>query len=161
MNRQPGDPCTIRIIKCKDCEKFYQKDSPCVMDIDVRARNLACMDFVEVEHYDDLEQEEFTQTAWEIARDVVLIVCSKNLKYRGAYRVLRNICRDNYGDQTIPYFMHRAEKQLRQGALMIEVPNRKNMDFDNDDEDSQLDSLGYELLEAICRKLDDNRPDDR
>lgn len=88
------------------------------------------------------ETAEFNLTVLAVAAEMVATLLEKNEKYRGAYRKVRQFCKERYGDPGIPYAVHSFEKQLRINAQ-------------DDDEDADFDNLGYHLLEIVCKRLDD------
>lgn len=92
--------------------------------------------------------EEISETVFEKAvrhycTKVADTIVEKNRKYGDSYRAVRQECKERYGDPTIPLFIHTFEKERR----------LKNQD--NDDEDAAFDRIGYLILEAVCKELDD------
>lgn len=87
------------------------------------------------------DDDEFDRCLLDTMTTLVCTLMEKNERYGGAYRELRKLCRDKYGDPTVPLFIHTMEKQMR-------------MDANGDNEDARKDFVGYVLLEYVCQKLD-------
>lgn len=85
--------------------------------------------------------DEFSDLLWYTAVTLRSTILEKNTKYNNAYWWVRQACKEKYGDPTIPYFVHSVEKTLR-------------CESEYDNEDSELDLLGYHFLEYVCRKLE-------
>lgn len=93
--------------------------------------------------YPELDNiEVFNKAIRDVLGQLADELVEKNTKYKGAYRKARRFCKDRFGNPGIPYEVHRFEKTLR-------------IDTQNDDENSRLDRLGYELLEYVCWTMDD------
>ena len=128
--------------RCDNCTRFYVTGGECYENPNIQPNTPSFRYFREIVHNADPITEEFTKALWDASREIAGMVMSKDKKYKSAYRKLRIICKEKYGDPTIPYFIHSQEKQLRQDA-------------EDDDEDPMLDSAGYSLLELVCKRLDD------
>lgn len=149
-----------RKLTCADCKHFYEKFS-CAENPGIEADTEACGDIERFKCNDDRAIEEFNRKVWEVMRNIAFRLMSKNEKYHGAYRKVRQLCKIKYGDPTIPYTIHIFEKRLRQGDsildLSVDETGRLQLDAMNetDDEDARFDELGYRILEIVCSELDD------
>lgn len=93
------------------------------------------------ETWTDQQLEDFADMVWDTAEQLCHTLIGNNIRYNSAYWWIRKACKEKYGDASIPYFVHTYEKTLRSWNP-------------GDNEDSELDKVGYELLEYVCRKLD-------
>lgn len=97
--------------------------------------------FLWIEPWTEYQLTDFNNIVWDSAEELCHTLIGNNLKYNSAYWWLRKACKERYGDAGIPHFVHAFEKALR-----TQTPG--------DNEDSELDKVGYELLEYVCRKLE-------
>lgn len=94
-----------------------------------------------IEPWSDQQLDDFNNMVWDTAEEICHTLIGNNLRYNSAYWWVRKACKEKYGDASIPYFVHTFEKTLRTQTV-------------GDNEDSEKDRVGYELLEYVCRRLE-------
>lgn len=127
-----------------DFEEIDDEFNDALLQLDMEGRVLdadAEHGYMKFERWNELKLQEFNQMVCDTAELICSTLVANNFKYNSAYWWARKYCKEKYGDSSIPYNVHILEKNLRSWTP-------------GDNEDAELDKVGYEFLEYVCRKLE-------